>query len=622
MTLKENMYEEGVKKMDLISTLAQQKAIVADGAMGTMLLESGVPMGQNLEALNIIEPGRVLDIHNAYIASGAELLETNSFGANPIRLSRYGLKNKVAEINKQAVALARQAAGEQALVAAAVGPLGRSLAPWGTLTEGEAKEAFGAQLEALLAGKPDLILCETFSDLEELKIALGVLKQMNNTIPVAVTMAFLPDGTTAMGVGAVEAAQALQELGVEYFGANCGSGPQEVISIVEKLSAIEGLKLIAQPNAGRPQLVEGRTVYFSTPEYFAQTSSTLLELGVAIVGGCCGTTPAHTRAMVRSKQTWLEEGSPRKAVKMAAEPRKRTVKLQPEARPGILEAIDRGFVKTVEIDPPKGVDLKQVLEGSRMLKLGGIDAINIADSPMARVRMSPVAIAHLLREQVGIESILHFTCRDRNLLGLQSELLGAAALGVKNVLALTGDPPTIGDHPQATAVFDVNSEGLVRIITGLNHGHDMMGNQIGSSTNFAIGVAVNPQATDLNKEIERLHGKIEAGAHFAQTQPIYDIALLEHFLKAIEGVKIPILVGVLPLRSTRHAEFLHNEVPGISIPEEIRLKMREGDAKDQARCGVEIARKFVYQLKDRVAGVYLMPPFGAYRTALEVLECV
>lgn len=606
--------------MDLIAILSQRKAIVADGAMGTMLLESGVPLGQNLEALNITEPKRVLDIHNAYIDAGAELLETNSFGANRIRLARYGLENKVAEINRQGVALARQAAGEKALVAAAVGPLGRSLAPWGTLSPKEAEAAFSEQLTALLAGEPDLVLFETFSDLEELKIALRVLKELHNTLPVAVTMAFLPDGTTAMGVGAVEAAQTLQELGVEYFGANCGSGPQEMIAIVEKLSAIGGLKLIAQPNAGRPQLVEGRTVYFSTPEYFAQTSRTLLELGVAIIGGCCGTTPAHTLAMAESKQVWLAEDTPKRAVTVAAEPKRETKDLLQEERPGILEAIDRGFVKTVEIDPPKGVDLKQVLEGSRMLKLGGIDAINIADSPMARVRMSPVAIAHLLKEQVGIESILHFTCRDRNLLGLQSELLGAAALGVKNVLALTGDPPTIGDHPQATAVFDVNSEGLVRIIDGLNHGHDMMGNQIGSSTNFAIGVAVNPAASDLNKEIERLHGKIEAGAHFAQTQPIYDIALLEHFLEAIDGIKIPILVGVLPLRSTRHAEFLHNEVPGISIPEEIRQKMRAGDAKQQASCGVEIARKFVYQLKERVAGVYLMPPFGAYRTALEVLE--
>ncbi len=608
-----------MKKMDLNSILEQRKAIVADGAMGTMLLESGVPLGQSLEALNLTEPKRILDIHAAYLEAGAQLLETNSFGANKIRLSRYGLADKVAEINKQAVALARKAAGERALVAAAIGPLGRSLAPWGTLSQQEAIDAFSQQLIALLAGEPDLVLFETFSDLEELKLALGVLRGMNNTLPVAATMAFLPEGTTAMGVGAVEAAEAVQSMGVTYFGANCGSGPQEMIAIVEQLSSVPGLKLIAQPNAGRPQLVEGRTVYFSTPEYFAHISRILFELGVAIVGGCCGTTPAHIRAISQSKQSWLEAGSPQKVVRVTPEPKREAQLSVQEERPGILEAIAQGFVKTVEIDPPKGVDLKQVLEGSRMLKLGGIDAINIADSPMARVRMSPVAIAHLLREQVGVESILHFTCRDRNLLGLQSELLGAAALGVKNVLALTGDPPSIGDHPQATAVFDVNSEGLVRIIAGLNRGHDMMGNQIGSSTNFAIGVAVNPAASDLDKEVERLHGKIEAGAHFAQTQPIYDLCLLEHFLEAIEGIKIPILVGVLPLRSTRHVEFLHNEVPGISIPDDIRQRMRQGDAEAQANCGVEIARKFVYQLQGRAAGVYLMPPFGNYKTALEVL---
>lgn len=610
-----------MKKMDIIDNRLQEKALIADGAMGTQLLESGVSLGQNLEALNISEPERVLKIHRAYLEAGAEMIETNSFGANRIRLARYGLEQKVSEINNKAVALARQAAGEKALVAAAVGPLGKALAPWGALSEAEAEEAFAEQFEALLSGKPDLVLLETFSDLAEVKIALKVLQKLNNSLPVAVTMAFLPEGATAMGTEAVEAARELQQLGITYFGANCGSGPQDMLSIMEKLVSVEGIKLIAQPNAGRPQLVEGRTVYFSTPEYFGRTSRLLFELGVSIVGGCCGTSPEHIAAMVRARDKWLEEGSPKQARVYVKPQPKEEPKVKEAMLPGILAEIDKGrFVKTVEIDPPKGADLKQVLEGAQMLKQGGIDAINIADSPMARVRMSPVAIAHLVKEKVGIDSILHFTCRDRNLLGLQSELLGAAALGISNVLALTGDPPSIGDHPQATAVFDVNSEGLVRIISGLNRGQDMMGNQLATATNFAIGVAVNPAAEDLPKEIERLKNKIQAGAHFAQTQPIYDLELLERFLAAIDGIEIPILVGVLPLRSTRHAEFLHNEVPGIFIPEEIRRKMQQGDSKEQAKTGVAIAREFVRHLTDRVAGVYLMPPFGSYKTALEVLE--
>ena len=511
--------------MDVISTRLQGKALIADGAMGTQLLER-VPISQNLEALNIVEPQHVLDIHQAYLEAGAELLETNSFGANRLRLARYGFAGKVSAINRQAVALARKVAGAKALVAASVGPLGRPLAPWGSLSLEEAEEAFTEQLEALLSAAPDLVLLETFADLAEVKIALGVLQKLHVEIPVAVTMTFLSDGATVMGAEAVEAARALRELGITYFGANCGSGPQDMIAIMERLASVEGLKLIAQPNAGRPQLVEGRTVYFSTPEYFAQATKTLLELGVAIVGGCCGTTPAHTQAMARSKREWLAAGCPRRTPQVSFTPKEKPQELPPAKRPGILGAIDKGFVKTVEMDPPKGVELQQMLAGARMLKLGGIDAVNIADSPMAKVRMSPVAIAHLLREQVGIEAILHFTCRDRNLLGLQSELLGAAALGIKNVLALTGDPPSIGDHPQATAVFDVNSEGLVRIIAGLNRGHDMMGNQLGLATNFAIGVGVNPAAGDLAKEIERFQAKFEAGAHFAQTQPIYAQSLM------------------------------------------------------------------------------------------------
>lgn len=605
--------------MNLNTLLAKEGAIVADGAMGTMLLEEGTK-GQSIEALNLSEPERVLRLHRTYIAKGAELISTNSFAANPLMLDHWGLAEKTAIINKEAVRLAKEAAQGSALVAASVGPLGRALSPWGTLSREAAWESFQLQLAALLEAEPDLMLLETFSDLAEVELALDVLEELNCTLPILVTMAFLPEGKTSLGVEPLEAAAALKKRGIQYFGANCGSGPQEMLKVMETLSQVKGLNLIAQPNAGRPQLIEGRSVFFASPDYFAQISRNLLELGVKLIGGCCGTTPRHIGAMAGARAAWQSAGRLVVEQKIPATPKAQEKKPLPLQRPGILQQIEAGFVKTVEIDPPKGVDLSAVIAGAELLKKGGIDLINIADSPMARVRMSPVAIAHVLEREVGVKSILHFTCRDRNLLGLQSELLGAAALGVENVLALTGDPPSIGNHPQATAVFDVNSEGLVRILASLNQGKDMMGNEIGSQTNFAIGVAVNPAAKDLDLEIERLQGKVAAGAHFAQTQPIYDLELLEHFLAKVEGIKLPILVGVLPLRNSRHTEFLYNEVPGIEIPLEIRQLMAQGDAKTQAQNGVEIARKFVSQLEGRVSGVYLMPPFGNYQTALEVLS--
>lgn len=597
----------------LVEFLQSVPFCLADGAMGTELLRRGYPQDVPLELANLTHPELVQSIHEGYLASGAQLLETNTFGANPLKLSGYGLEGKTEEIIREGVRLARSVAQGKAYVLGSVGPLGKPVGEGFGVSDDTARECYRRQIGALLEAGVDAVLFETMASTHEVHCALEVLESLDNSIPYLVQFSFLPDGTTPYGENVLQVVTFLRGLRACCVGLNCGSGPQDAVGILQAFARHLPGPFSVQPNAGYPQIIQGRMVYGASPEYFASFAGTFRSLKAKILGGCCGTTPAHIRALA---QTLREHRAPvvTEVFELREEPRKET----PLTPSTLAEKLGKQFVVTVEINPPKGANLTRVKEGVRLLKEAQVDAVNISDSPMARVRISPIALAHILKEELGVESIVHFTCRDRNLISLQSELLGAAALGVQNILALTGDPPSVGDHPFARPVFDVNSEGLVQILTRLNQGTDFAGNPLGQATNFTIGVALNPGATDLEAEMERLKRKIDYGAHFILTQPIYDPETLRRFLERFSGALPPLLGGILPLRSARHAEFLHHEVPGITIPEHYRLRMAQ--AVDPKAEGIAIACEIVARIQDLVSGIYLMPPFEKYDMAVEVIK--
>lgn len=599
--------------------IIKEQVLLADGAMGTMLIEAGVPAGSCLEEVVLTNPTLVQSIHEQYIKQGAQVIQTHTFGANAGKLSRYGLHHKTEQINREAVRIARKAAGTDVFVAGSVGPTGKLLRPFGSLSQREATEIYSQQIKALLAAGVDLLIIETISQTEEALAAVQAARQLDADIPIVCQMSFLRDGKTAMGIAPQTMVEELEKAGVDVLGVNCGAGVQALIDVLHALHSLTQLPLSIQPNAGLPEIVNRRTYYYSSPAYFASKVPEFVAGGARLIGGCCGTRPEHIGAMAKALRAL-------RPVTVVTE-RVPTPSTEPEALPTPRESrfarmLGNQFLTTVEIDPPKGTNLDKVFAGVKMLLDVGVDAINISDSPMARVRLSPIAIGHRLLEEVNTESILHFTCRDRNILGIQSELLGAHALGLRNILALTGDPPTIGDHPEASGVFDVDSLGLVRIIAALNNGTDLAGNPLDQKTSFCIGVAANPAAANLDLEMQRLEGKIEAGAHFVQTQPIYDIKLLERFLDCLRSrsIEIPVLVGVLPLVSVRNMEFLHNEVPGIVIPEGVQARMYQAPPDRQAQMGVEIAREFLVQARELVQGVYFMPPLGRYSMVVEILK--
>jgi homocysteine S-methyltransferase len=580
--------------------------------MGTELLRRGYPQEVPLELANLTHPELVERIHRDYLSAGAKLLETNTFGANTIKLAASGYERQVAEIIRAGVNIARKVGREQAYVLGSIGPLGKPVGDGFGVRDEEARESYRIQLETFLECGVDALLLETMPSIREVELALEVLSTLSANVPYIVQFSFLPDGSTPYGEGLNRVVEFLKDIDACAVGINCGSGPRDAVRIISYFAEHLPGPFSVQPNAGYPQVVQGRLFYGASPEYFASFARDFVTLGVKILGGCCGTTPAHIEALAKAVH---EKG---------AEPTIEVFELQEE--PGeetalppstLAEKLGNQFVVTVEITPPKGIDLERVKEGVNFLKQAGVDAVNISDSPMARVRISPIALAHLLKEELGMESIVHFTCRDRNFISLQSELLGAAALGIQNILALTGDPPSIGDHPFARPVFDVNSEGLVQILSKLNSGVDFAGNPLGRATSFTIGVALNPGAADLDREIERLRRKIEYGAHFILTQPIYDVQDLERFLERFAGPLPPILGGILPLRSFRHAEFLHNEVPGITIPEQFRKRMAE--AQNPKEEGIAIACEVIARIQKMVAGIYLMPPFEKYDMAVEII---
>ena len=603
--------------------------LLADGATGTMLYERGVPFDQSFDELNLSKPTLVESLHRDYLAAGAELIETNTFGANPIRLATHGLEDRVRLIARQGVKIARAAreiVGVNAFVAGSVGPLGKPLEPVGQISVADAELAYRATAEGLLEGGCDCFILETFQDLNEALAALRAVRRVSLELPVIVQMTFGLDGKTLYGHTPTQAVKTLKQAGADVVGVNCGVGPQPMLEVLEEMvAAAEGTPVSAMPNAGLPQWVNGRFLYLASPEYFAEFAARAVGLGVKLVGGCCGTTPVHIRAMRERLASHLP------AEKLAPGAEVRVIEAAPAPvepagatpEPAFLRMLRQKFVVSVEIDPPRGINTAKVMEGARLMAQRGVDAINIADSPMARIRMSAMSLAFQIHTHFPrVELILHFTTRDRNLMGLQSDLLGAHAIGLRNILCLTGDPPSVGDYPNMTAVYDTDSMGLIRIVQKMNRGTDLSGTSIGAATQFAVGCGVNPTADDLDLELERFRAKLDAGAQFVMTQPVYELDCWNRFLDRMGGMPpIPILIGILPLQSFRHADFLHNEVPGIHVPQWIRERMHEAGNEGQ-KVGVDLARDLLAQCRTRANGVYLMPSFGRYENCLEVLEGV
>ncbi|QXE89399.1 bifunctional homocysteine S-methyltransferase/methylenetetrahydrofolate reductase [Geomonas subterranea] len=605
--------------------------LIGDGAIGTMLYAKGVAPEANFEHLNLVRPELVLELHREYLDAGAQVIETNTFGANCAKLSAIGLGGKVAEINRRGAQLARSAAdGKDVYVAGSMGPLGRGKSE---LSPEQIAECFRVQASALAEGGVDLLILETFSELDELLTALAAAKETG--LPVVANLAFGEGGRLPGGTSAESAALRLAEAGADVIGANCGAGPLELLATVKRISTVCAVPIAAYPNSGFPEYIDGRYIYRTTPEYFADRAEELVAAGASLVGGCCGTTPEHIRAMAaRLQATSLP---PRERVPEGggrALPRSESIAggeaLTPSPSPGGRGELHASFldrwgtepVITVELDPPKGLDCARVLAGSRALKEAGAHAINLAENPLARVRMGNLALASLIRREVGIEVIAHVTCRDRNLIGTQSELMGASLLGVSSILAVTGDPASLGDEAGASSVFDLNSFTLIKLLSDLNGGVNALGNPIGSGTGFTIGAAFNPNTQNMEVQVRRLVKKVANGAQFAQTQPIYDIARFHDMMEQTAHLDIPVLPGVLPLVSGRNAEFLHNEVPGIVIPEEIRKRMAGKSGEEGVAEGLAIAKEFIEAASAKAGGFYLIPPFGKYEIAVELVRFI
>jgi homocysteine S-methyltransferase len=602
----------------------KRSPLVCDGAMGTGLYAKGVMVNRCFDELNLSNPELVQSVHGDYLAVGVDIIETNTYGANRFKLKAYGFADRVHDINERGAAIARGAASDTAgsvLVAGSIGPLGRPIAPIGTISENDAFDAFREQAAGLLAGGCDLYLLETFSDLRELAIAIRAVRAVSESMPVIAQMTFGDDGSTPLGAKPEHVARTLSELDVDVIGANCSVGPELMLRVIERLRTATRLPLSVQPNAGLPEVVDGRVIYLCSPEYMAHYAKRFLGAGAAIIGGCCGTTPAHIGAIVGMVRSL---GPARSAVDVddvREEERPQREPVPRESKSRLAKNLGRKFVVSVEMDPPKGADPGVFLEKAQWLRENEVDFINIGDGSRASARMSALSFAVLLEQHVGVETILHYQCRDRNLIGIQSDLLGAQALGLRNVVAVTGDPPKLGDYPYATAVFDVDSVGLVKVLSRLNRGLDLAGNPLGPALPFHIGVGVHPGATDFDEELRKFERKVEAGAEYCLTQPVYDPKYLERFLDAAKSYEIPVLVGILPLSSSRNAEFLHNEVPGMAVPQDVRDRLAKAPTQERAeQVGIDIARDALRAARDSVDGVYVMPPFNRFELAVRVIR--
>jgi homocysteine S-methyltransferase len=609
--------------------------VLCDGAMGTMLYGCGVFINRCYDELNVTQPETVRSVHETYLQAGAQVIETNTFGANAARLERYGLRDRVADFNRAGAAIARQcvdALGEKqgavAYVAGAVGSLGV------TMETAAAKAVFAEQIAALTEGGVDLLIAETMMSVAEAEQAVLAAREVAPQLKIVVLFTVNAEGNCLDGKTPEAAAERMTALGADAVGSNCSEGPAAVLAAIERMRRVTKLPLVAMPNAGLPSNVEGRNIYLTSPEYMGSFAKKLVRAGASWVGGCCGTTPAHIRSMRGALRAMEAQDAGESAVAASSNgahaasvevtAKEGAVKPLPLAeRSKLGRKIANGeFVTMVEIVPPKGFDSAKELAGARLMAERGVDAINVPDSPRASARMSAMSLCLQIQQQVGIETVLHYTCRDRNILSIQSDLLGAASSGLKNILCLTGDPPKMGNYPDATAVFDVDAIGLVKIVKGLNAGLDIGGNAIGGSAGFTLSVAANPGVVDIDHEVRRFAYKVEAGAEFGITQPVFDLRLLEEFLKRVEGFRIPIIAGIWPLTSLRNAEFMKNDLK-VSVPEAIMARMAGAADKEAALAeGLAIAQEMLAQVRGAVQGVQVSAPLGRYAIAAEVLGLV
>jgi len=603
----------------------ENEIIVFDGGTGTYLYEKGVFINRCFEELNLTNPELVKQVHRDYLLAGADVIETNTFGANRFKLAPHGLNEKIYDINYAGAKLAREVAGDKILVAGSVGPLGVQIEPLGKIGYDEAKDYFKEQIQPLIDGGVDLIILETFTLAEELIQAIRAAREINPDIPVIAQVTVNEEGNLVSGEPLEKFVELVSQYKPDVIGFNCSVGPKPMLDALEKLRSLTDLPISIQPNAGYPVNIGGRNIYMTSPEYIAEYSKRFIQTGANIVGGCCGTNPSHIKAIRRAVQAL----QPSKRLDIKVE----ELKIEQPSNVRVYEKYEKSrlsnkllreeFVTLVEIVSPRGVSAQKEIEKARKLYHFGIDAINIPDGPRAMARMSALAMAVLIQKEVGIETVLHFACRDRNVIGMQSDLLGAWALGIRNILAITGDPPKLGNYPDATAVFDVDSIGLVNLLNRLNHGLDLAGNPIGEGTGFSIGVGVNPGAINLDEELRRLDWKVQAGAEYMITQPVFDISLLENFMKRVEHYKIPLIVGIWPLVSYRNAEFMNNEVPGARVPDNIMERMRKAQeiSKESAfEEGIKIAKETYDYIRSGVSGVQIAAPLGRIEAVFKMLS--
>jgi homocysteine S-methyltransferase len=613
---------------DLLTRL-KQGPVLCDGAMGTLLYAKGVFINKCYDELNLTQPDLIRNIHQEYLNAGAEIIETNTFGGNSFRLGRHGLADKVNEVNQKGAELAREAAdafnlkkAANVLVAGSIGPLGLRIEPLGKTSREEARASFREQITALAAGGVDLLMLETFGYLEELHQAILAAREIAPDKLLVAQVTIDEDGNCLDGASPETFTSKLNGWDVDVIGCNCSVGPVAMLEAIERIRRLTDKPLAAQPNAGIPRSIEGRNIYLCSPEYMASYARKFVNAGVNLVGGCCGTTPEHIKAMNSALRMADAKGKTGGFRVITEAKRESSITPPPlSQRSNLGKKLAAGeFVTLVEIVPPKGVDFRKEVEGAKFLKAAGIDAINIPDSPRASARMSNMALCLLVQQQAGIETVLHFTCRDRNVLSMQSELLGAYTTGLHNLICITGDPPKLGNYPDATAVFDVDAIGLVNIVRNLNHGLDVGGNPIGSGTRFMIGVGANPGIVNIDEEVRRFEYKVEAGAEYAVTQPVFDIALLEQFLRRIDHHRVPVLAGIWPLTSVRNAEFMKNELR-VSVPDAIIDRMARAPNADAARAeGILIAREMLHQVRGLVQGAQVAAPLGRYSSAIDVLD--
>ena len=602
----------------------EEGTILFDGGVGTMLYAKGIYINTCFDELNLTAPHLVKQVHEEFIRAGADVIETNTFGASSFKLEPFGLAQKVEEINRRGAEIAREVAGDDVYVAGSVGPLGVPIEPIGRVGFDEARADFGKRIKALCEGGADVIILETFLYTSELEQAILAARDVCD-LPVIAQVVIRNGETLAVGTPVTDAIARIRSFDPDVLGFNCAVGPKEMLDALETAVSLTSRPISLMPNAGEPRRVEGRTIYLGSPEYFAEFSKRFVQTGARIIGGCCGTTPEHIKSMRRAIAALEPPPRDRTLINEAK------VEAAPEVTPYAPEdksrlacrMTDGKYVTLCELVSPKGVSADKVLRQARTLAHHGVDAINIPDGPRASSRMSALALAILIQRNVNIEVLLHYTCRDRNVIGMQSDLLGAWALGVRNILAVTGDPPKLGNYPDATAVYDVDAIGLTNILWRLNHGLDIARNPIGQPTGFLVGVGANPGAINLDEELRRLDFKVEAGAEFIITQPVFDLKIFEAFLKRIEHIKVPLLTGIWPLVSLRNAEFLNNEVPGATVPDEVMARIRAAKTKEEAiAVGTAVAKEMVALVRPHTQGIQIAVPFGRVDMVLEVLEDV